>query len=74
MKDSRSSEQRAQEDLSIMPAVSVVRAPMVPPDLGDLPPYLFEGIGECELELVLPSQISQGTKFGEGQVPTRAGQ
>ena len=74
VKDSRSSEERAQEDLDVMAAASMVRVPMAPPALGDLPPYSAEGPGESEPELVLPSQICQGTKFGGGRAPTGAGQ
>ena len=74
VKDSRSSEERAQEDLDVMAAASMVRVPMAPPALGDLPPYSAEGTGESEPELVLPSQICQGTKFGGGRAPTGAGQ
>ena len=73
VKDGRNSE-RAQEDPDIIAAVSMVGVPTAPPALGDLPPYLAEGTGESEPELVLPSQICQGTKFGGGRAPTGAGQ
>ena len=62
VKDSRSSQEKAQEDLDIMAAVSMVRVPMAPPAL-DLPPYSAEGTGQSEPELVLPSGTCQGTKF-----------
>ncbi|XP_053766423.1 uncharacterized protein [Desmodus rotundus] len=45
VKDSRSSQEKAQEDLDIMAAVSMVRVPMAPPAL-DLPPYSAEGTGQ----------------------------
>ena len=51
MKDSRSSEQRAQEDPDIVAAAIMVNGPMAPPALGDLPPYSAEGTGESEPEL-----------------------
>ena len=40
VKDSRSSEERAQEDLDIMAAVSMVRVPTAPPALGKSPSLL----------------------------------
>ena len=46
VKDSRSSEERHQEDLDIVAAVSLVRVPTVPRVLGDLPPYSAEGSAE----------------------------
>ena len=66
VKDGRNSE-RAQEDPDIIAAVSMVGVPTAPPALGDLPPYLAEGTGESEPELVAPSQTHQGTKSGEGK-------
>ena len=74
MHDSRSSEERAQEDLDIIAAVIMGRVPTGPPSLEDLPPYSAEGTGESEPELVSPSQTYQGTKFSGGKAPTRAGQ
>ena len=44
MADSRSSDERDQEDLD-MAAVSMVRVPTASPALGDLPPYSAEGAG-----------------------------
>ena len=38
VKDSRSSEERIQEDLDIMAAASMVRVPTAPAALEDLPP------------------------------------
>ena len=74
VKDSRSSQEKAQEDLDIMAAVSMVRVPMAPPAL-DLPPYSAEGTGQSEPELLLPSGTCQGTKFSGRKAPTsRAGQ
>ena len=70
----RSSEKRDQKDLDVMTAVSMVRVPTALLDPGDLPPYLAKGTGESAPELVSPSQTRQGTKFGGGKAPTRAGQ
>ena len=70
MTDSRSSEERDQEDLDIMTAVSKVRVPMAPLFPGDLLPYLAQGTGESTPELALTSQTGQGTKFsGEKPLP-----
>ena len=40
VKDSRSSQEKAQEDLDIMAAVSMVRVPTAPPALGKSPSLL----------------------------------
>ena len=52
VKDSRSSVERAQEDLDIMTSRSMVSIHTASPALGDLPPYSAEGTGENEPELV----------------------
>ena len=74
VKESRSSEQRAQEDLDIMAAVSMARVPMAPPALRDFPPCSAEGTMESAPELVSPTRTHQRTKFSGGKAPTRAGQ
>ena len=73
VKDSRSSEKRAKEDLDITTASSMVRVPTALPALGDLPPYSAEGAGGGEPEPVSPSQTHQGTKFGGEKAPTWEG-
>ena len=74
VRDSRSSEERIQEDLDIMAAASMVRVPTAPAALEDLPPYTAEETEESAPELVSPSQTHQGTKLDGGQGPTRAEQ
>ena len=74
VKDGRSSEGRAPEDLDIMAAVSMVGVPTAPSALGDLPPSSAEGPGESAPEWVSQSGTRQETKLGEGQAPTGAGQ
>ena len=73
VKESRSSEQRAQEDLDIMAAVSMARVPMSPPALRDFPPCSAEGTRESAPELVSPTRTHLRTKFSGGKAPTRAG-
>ena len=63
----RSSEERDQENLDIMAAVSWSEFPQ-PQGI-----YLDEGNGESVPELASPSRIGQGTKFGGGKAPTWAG-
>ena len=57
-----------------MAAMSMLRVPMAPSVLRDLPPYSTEGSGESEPELVSPSQTYEGAKFRGGQAPTGIGQ
>ena len=64
----RRSEERDQENLDIMAAVSWSEFPQ-PQGV-----YLAEGTGERAPELALPSGTSQGTKIGGEQAPTRPGQ
>ena len=72
--DSRISEERDQQGLDIMAAVSMVKVPMAPPALGDLHPYSAEGAVGNEPEFISPSQTRQGTKLGGGQAPITVGQ
>ena len=50
--DSRSSEERGQEDLGIMAAATMVKGPTAPPVLGELPRYSTEGAGRGEPGLI----------------------
>ena len=52
--ESRSSEERAQEDQDVWAASSILRLPTALPALGNLPPYLAEGAVGGEPELVSP--------------------
>ena len=75
VKDSRSSVERAQEDLDIMTSRSMVSIPTASPALGDLPPYSAEGSAEGKWAWTdLFVSDHQGTKFSAGQAPTGAGQ
>ena len=72
--DSISSKERDQEDQDVMAAVSMFQVPTAPPTLGYPPPYPTERAEGGEPELVSPSQVHQGTKFGRRQAPTGTGQ
>ena len=69
VKDGRSSEGRAPEDLDIMAAVSMVGVPTAPSALGDLPPSSAEGPGESAPEWVSQSGTHQGSQIGRRTSP-----